>query len=337
MKPLNIVDVARTAGVSTTTVSRVLNRVPTVTAENRKRVEAAITKLHFHPNVAAQRLASGRTKDTVGLIIPRFEGMFDSFYAMEVIKGVGMGVERLHLDLLLHITTTAQSFIQPGAAGGLLFADIYEGPQRLERALEEQMPCVVLNHYVEDLPVSCVTIDNVALARQVVAYLAKLGHQEIATITGKLDAQAGLSRLDGYVSAMRERGLAIREGYIQRGDYTMEGGRRAAEALLARRDRPTAIFAASDEMALAVMEIARRRRLRVPEDVSVVGVDDNPIAANAPVPLTTIHQSLANMARTGLEILHQHMTGKRTAPLKVLLPTRLIERSSCRRTWIEPA
>ena len=335
MKPLNIVDVAKAAGVSTTTVSRVINHVPTVTEENRRRVEAVIAKLHFRPNAAAQRLASGRN-DTVGLIIPRFEGIFRSFYAMEVIKGVGSAAERLRLDLLLHITTTEHSFIQPAAVGGVLFADIYEGSERLERALDEGLPSVVLNHYVEDLPVSCVAIDNLGAAKQVVNYLAKLGHREIATITGDLRAQAGLARLDGYVVAMKERGLTIREGYIQHGDYSAEAGRRGAEVLLKRHDRPTAIFAASDEMALAVIETARRLHLRIPEDLSIIGFDDNPTGANAPVPLTTVRQPLGEMGRTGVEILLQLMQGKRKAPLKITLPTQLVERQSCRQTWIEP-
>ena len=335
-KAPSIIDFARTAGVSTTTVSRVINGVPTVTDANRRRVETAIAKLRFHPNVAAQRLASGRN-DTVGLIIPRFEriSIFRSYYAMEVIKGIGGAAERLRLDLLLHVTD-GQSFVGPTTVGGVLFMDVDGGLDLLDRTLEEGTPCVVLNHFVEDLPVSCVAIDNRNGARQVITYLTKLGHREIATITGDLKAQSGLARLDGYVVAMKEHGLTVKEGYIQYGDYSPESGQRGAEALLSRKDRPTAIFAASDEVALAVIETARRRHLRVPEDLSIVGFDDNPIATHAPVPLTTIRQPLAEMGSTGLQMLHQQMLGRRKHPVKVTLPTQLVERQSCRQTWIEP-
>ena len=333
-KAISIIDVAKAAGVSTTTVSRVINRVPTVTDDNRRRVDAAIARLHFHPNLAAQRLAAGRN-DTVGLIIPRFEGIFRSYYALEVIKGIGSASERLQLDLLLHITD-GRTLVQHTAVGGVLLVDVDGEAALLEQTLEEGLPCVMLNHFVEDLPVSCVAIDNLGGAKQAVAYLVKLGHREIATIAGKLDAQAGLARLDGYVVAMREHGLPVKDGYIQRGDYSAESGRRSAEVLLARRDRPTAIFVASDEMALAVIDTARRLRLRVPEDLSVVGFDDNPIGANAPIPLTTIHQPLAEMGKTGLQILQQHVLGRRKAPVKITLPVRLIERQSCRQTWLEP-
>ena len=334
-KSFSIVDVAKTAGVSTTTVSHVINRVPTVTADNRRRVEAAIQQLHYRPNPAAQRLAGGRN-DTVGLVIPQFhERIFGSYYAMEVIKGIGTVAERLQLDLLLHITGDRNFARLPGVAG-LLFMDVDEGGELLDRTLDEGVPCVVINHFLEDLPISCVAIDNRAAAKQVVAYLAKLGHREIATVTGNLKAQSGLARLDGYVVGMKEHGLTIKEGYIQRADYSPDAARAGAEALLGRKDRPTAIFAASDEMALAVIETARRLRLRVPEDVSVVGFDDNPIAASAPVPLTTVYQPLGEMGKTALQILHQHIAGKRKAPFKVTLPIKLVERQSCRQTWIEP-
>ena len=334
MKPISIIDVARTAGVSTTTVSRVINSVPTVTEANRRRVEQAIAQLHFRPNVAAQRLASGRN-DTIGLIIPRYEGIFRSYYALEVIKGIGTSAERLQVDLLLHITDGKGGW-KAGGVGGALFVDLDGNAELLDRLMGEGVPCVVLNHFLEDLPISCVAVDNRTAAKQVVAYLVKLGHREIATITGDLQTQAGLARLDGYVVGMKEHGLTVKQGYIADGDFSPESGRRCAETLLARKDRPTAIFAASDEMALAVIETARRLRLRVPEDLSVVGFDDNPIAGHAQVPLTTIRQPLEEMGHTGLQILHQQMSGKRKQPVKITLPTQLVERQSCRQTWIEP-
>lgn len=334
MKPtINIAAVAKTAGVSTTTVSRVINDVATVSEENRRRVQEAIKKLQYRPNPNAQRLASGKT-NTIGLIIPRFEGIFSSYYALQVIKGLGTAAERLRCDLLLHITDGKSAF-NTGAVGGVVFIDIDGCEELLDKTLDEQIPTVVLNHYMPDLPVSCVAIDNRTGAESVVNYLARLGHREIATITGDLKTQAGLDRLDGFVKAMKTRQLAVRDDYIRFGDFSLPSARNAAEALLKMPDRPTAMFVASDEMALEVINVALAKGVRVPEELSVVGFDDNPVAAHGRVPLTTVRQPLAQMGTTGLELLSQQLQGKRQGPTKLLLPTELIERQSCRQTWME--
>lgn len=332
MKKINIAEVAGAAGVSTTTVSRVINAVPTVSEDNRRRVQEAIKKLRYRPNPSAQRLAAGRT-NTIGLLIPRFEGIFHSYFALQVIKGIGVAAERSRFDLLLHITdgTTFPS----GAIDGIIFMDIYGCEDLLDRAIDEGIPTVVLNHYLEDLPVNCVAIDNRMGAERVVDYVVKLGHKEIATITGDLKTQAGLDRLDGFVHAMKDRRLPIPDGYIQYGDFGLPSARKAIENLLALPHPPTAIFVASDDMALETINVALAKRVRVPEELSVVGFDDNPIAAQARIPLTTVRQALDQMGRLGFETALQIIRGKKKLPTKLLLPTELVERQSCRQTWLE--
>ena len=332
-KKINIAEVATTAGVSTTTVSRVINQVSTVSEDNRQRVMTAIRKLKYRPNPAAQRLAAGRG-NTVGLIIPRFEGIFHSFYAMQVIRGIGMAAEQIRCDLLLHITDgkTFPAF----AVDGVVFVDIYGCEDLLDQTLEAGLPTVVLNHYLEDLPVSCVAVDNSTGAERAVGYLHELGHHDIATITGDLKTQAGLDRFNGFVKAMKARQLPVKDHYIRFADFGLPSARAAAEALLKLEDRPTAIFVASDDMALEAINVALGRGLRVPEELSIVGFDDNPTAAHGRVALTTIRQPLDDMGRKGLELLWQRMTGKKQSVTKLMLPTELIERQSCRQTWLEP-
>ena len=334
-KKLNISDVARTAGVSTTTVSRVLNRIPTVTNDNRVKVEEAIRRLNFRPNAAARRLAAGKQQTTVGLIIPEFQELFQSFYAIEVVRGVGQGAQSCQVDILLHLAAAADAR-RPNivAVDGLIFVDIYGQEEFLDQMLAEGMPCVVLNHYLEELPVSCIAIDNTLGAKQALDYLVGLGHKDIAIITGDLGTQVGLDRLDGFVRAMRSHNLTIQQSHIQRADYSPASARQAAEKLLALDDRPTAIFVASDEMAVAAIEVAQRKRVRVPEDLSIIGFDDNPLAAASAVPLTTVHQPLREMGSQGVRVLVETMQGKRRIPFKVRLPTQLIERQSCRQTWL---
>jgi len=333
MKKVSIEEVAQAAGVSTTTVSRVINAVSTVSEDNRQRVLAAIKKLKYRPNPSAQRLAAGKT-NTVGLIIPRFEGVFHSYYALQVIKGIGISAERFRWDLLLHITD-GKSFINPAAADGVVFVDVYGCEELLDRVIDEEIPTVVLNHYLQDLPVSCVAIDNETAAERVVDYLARLGHRDIGTITGDLKTQAGLDRLDGFVKAMKARQLPVKDEHIRFGDFGLPSARTAVEALLKLANRPTALFVASDEMAIETINVALAKGVRVPEELSIVGFDDNPVAAHARVPLTTVRQPLADMGRIGLEVLRQHLGGKKTSHTKMLLPTELIERQSCRQTWLE--
>ena len=333
MKTINIAEVAKTAGVSTTTVSRVINAVPTVSEDNRRRVLYAIKRLKYRPNPNAQRLASGAI-NTVGLMIPRFEGIFQSYYALQIIKGIGVAAEHLRCDLLLHITDP-KALSVPGGVHGLVFVDIDGCEELLDRLLGAGLPVVVLNHYLEELPVNCVAIDNRTAAERVVEYLVRLGHREIATITGDLKTQAGLDRLDGFVKAMKARQLPVKDAYVKFGDFSLPSARAAAETLLTLPDRPTAVFVGSDEMALEVIHVALAKGLRVPEELSVIGFDDNPVAAHGRVPLTTVRQPLSEMARTGLELLFAQMRGKQQGPKKLLMPTQLIERQSCRQTWLE--
>jgi len=333
MKKVDIAHVAKAAGVSTTTVSRVINRVPTVSAENQRRVLAAIKQLRYRPNPSARRLASGR-QDTMGVIFPRFADMFHSFHVTELLKGIGTAVDRLQFNLLLHITD-GHSFIDLHAVDGVLFADIDGNEDQLDMVLDQGVPAVVMVNYITELPVSCVAVDNRTAAEHVVGYLAKLGHREIATIAGHLRTPCGIERLDGYLKAMKARGLEVKPHFVQHGDYTGASAREPARRLLTSEQRPTAIFCASDEMAMAAIETASGLGLRVPEDVSVVGFDDSPIAAFARVPLTTVWQPMSQVGEVAAEILVKLIAGKQRRPVKTLLSTKLVERQSCRQTWLD--
>lgn len=332
-RKININEVARTAGVSTTTVSRVINGVASVSEDNRRRVLEAVRKLKYRPNPSAQHLASGRTK-TIGIVIPRFADMFHSFYVSELLKGVGTGVERAKLSLLLHVTD-GRSFLDLTSVEGVLFADIDGNEDQLDWVMDQDIPCVVMNHHVEELPVSCISVDNRVATEHVINYLAELGHREIATITGHLRTPVGIERLDGYLKAMKAKQLEVKPHFIQRGDYSGASAREPARRLLTYQDRPTAIFAASDEMAVTAIEVALELGLRVPEDLSVVGFDDSPIASFAKVPLTTVWQPLSQVGELAVEVLDRLIQGKQRQPVKTLLGTKLIERQSCRQTWLD--
>jgi len=328
-KTISIKDVARMAGVSITTVSRVINKLPSVKEENRIGVLGAIKQLKFQPSIFAQRLATGKS-NVVALVIPRYEGIFYSFYALELIRGVGTLCEALKLDLLLHLTDSRMPLNLKGV-GGVIFADVITNRHQLEDALSADLPSIVINNYVQDLEVDCIAIDNIGGARDAVNYLIGLGHKKIAHITGDLVTQAADWRFQGYKEALKKNNIEFRPDYVFKTDYSRGQARLAAEKLIKMPEPPTAVFIASDSMALEVMAVARELGRKIPNDLSIVGFDDNPSGLYGPVALTTVRQPLIKMAEESVKELNLLISSKDKAHKvkKLLLATELVIRESC--------
>ncbi|MDD2680156.1 MAG: LacI family DNA-binding transcriptional regulator [Candidatus Omnitrophica bacterium] len=330
-KNISIEDVAHRAGVSITTVSRVINKVGRVKEKNRASVADAVKELKFQPSVFAQRLATGKS-NVVALLIPRYEGVFYSFYALELIRATGTLCEAFKLDLLLHLTDShSREPLNLRGVGGVIFSDIIGTRHQVEEAIQSGIPCVVINNYVEDLAVSCIAIDNSGGAKNAVNYLVNLGHKKIAHISGDVATQAAAKRLEGYKEALKENSIPIREEYILKTDYSRGQARSAAEKIFKIPEGPTAVFVASDSMALEVMAVARELGKNIPADLSLIGFDDNPSGLYGPVALTTVRQPLIKMAEEGVKELNRLMNAKKGAsPKKIILPTELVVRESCR-------
>jgi LacI family transcriptional regulator len=327
-KNSSIVDVAEASGVSITTVSRVINKIGTVKESNRVKVNKAVRELKFQPSIFAQRLATGKS-NVVALVIPRYEGVFYSFYALELIRGVGTMCEILKLDLLLHLTD-ARTPLSLRGVGGVIFSDIIGNRAQLEDSLARGIPSVVINYYVNDLDVSCIAIDNAGGAENAVNYLIELGHKKIAHITGDVMTQAAAKRLEGYKRALEKNSIQVRDDYIFQTDYSRGSARTAAEKLIKAADPATAVFVASDAMALEVMAVARELGKHIPNDLSIVGFDDNPSGLYGPVGLTTVRQPLIRMAEESVKELNRLMGLSKKAIKKILLPAELIIRESCK-------
>lgn len=324
----SIEDVACLAGVSITTVSRVINKFPSVREKHRIKVLDAVKQLKFQPSVFAQRLATGKS-NVIALVIPRYEGVFYSFYALELIRGVGTLSSVLKLDLLLHLTD-ARTNLNLKGVGGIIFADIIGNRQQLEDALAQGTPSVVINNYVEDLDVSCIAIDNAAGAEAAVNYLVSLGHKKIAHITGDLVTQAAAMRLEGYKRALKRNNITFNEWYVFKTDYSRGQARVAAQDMIKMPNPATAVFVASDSMALEVMTVARELGKEIPKDLSIIGFDDNPSGLDAPVALTTVRQPLIKMAEESVKELSRLMAEEGAKIKKVLLPAELVIRESCK-------
>ncbi len=326
-KKPGIEDVAQAAGVSITTVSRVINNVPTVSEANRKKVKDAIRKLRFSPSPYAQALARG-TASAISLVIPRYEGIFYSFYALELIRGIGTLCDCMKFDLLLHLTD-GNADVNAKSVAGIIFADIISNRAQLERALEAGIPAVVINNFVEDLDVSCVAVDNFKGAFEAVSYMARLGHKRIAHIAGDCITQAARLRLEGYRQALKENGVTENPEYLVKTDYSRRQARAATEKLLGFNEPPSAIFVASDSMALEALTVIMEKGKKVPDDISLIGFDDNPSALYGQVALTTVRQPLIKMGEEGVKELARLIKGKKEVT-KISLPAELVVRDSCR-------
>lgn len=330
-KTVSIKDVAKLAGVSITTVSRVINKFPSVKEESRISVLEAIKQLKFQPSVFAQRLATGKS-NVVALVIPRYEGIFYSFYALELIRGIGILCEALKLDLLLQLTD-AHTPLNSKGIGGIIFADIIGNRKQLEDALTAGIPCVVINNHVDDLEVDCIAVDNTGGAESAVNYLVSLGHRKVAHIAGDVVTQAAAQRLEGYKQALKKNNIELRPDYIFNTDYSRGQARMAAEKMIKMPQPPTAVFVASDSMALEIMAVAKESGLNIPVDLSIVGFDDNPSGLYGPVALTTVRQPLVKMAQESvkeLNFLMSHKAKDSSSKIKkIILPTELVIRESC--------
>ncbi|RKY40700.1 MAG: hypothetical protein DRP76_01360 [Candidatus Omnitrophota bacterium] len=325
MKPSKptINEVARKAGVSLATVSRFLANPFSVKEKNRKKIDEAVKELNYKPSLFARKLAGGRA-GIYGLIIPGYEGVFHSYYALEIIRGIGFVLEELNIDLYLHIWWQKDNF-NTSLVDGVIFADIVGNEEQLERIKKEGLPFVVLNKKMGD-DISYVTIDNFFGGYRATEFLIKHGHRYIAHIAGDLRVEAALERLNGYKEALRKYGLEAKDEYIKVVNFSPLEAKKATEELLELETPPTAIFAASDEMAIEILFLLQRKGVNVPCDISLIGFDDNPVCNYSSVPLTTIRQPLDKMASLGVRFLKERIEKKKRN--KAILSPELVIRES---------
>jgi len=316
-------EVARKAGVSLATVSRFLANPFSVKEKNRKKIDEAVKELNYKPSLFARKLAGGRA-GIYGLIIPGYEGVFHSYYALEIIRGIGFVLEELNIDLYLHIWWQKDNF-NTSLVDGVIFADIVGNEEQLERIKKEGLPFVVLNKKMGD-DISYVTIDNFFGGYRATEFLIKHGHRYIAHIAGDLRVEAALERLNGYKEALRKYGLEAKDEYIKVVNFSPLEAKKATEELLELETPPTAIFAASDEMAIEILFLLQRKGVNVPCDISLIGFDDNPVCNYSSVPLTTIRQPLDKMASLGVRFLKERIEKKKRN--KAILSPELVIRES---------
>jgi LacI family transcriptional regulator len=325
--------VARLAGVSRSTVSRVINNHPNVDGETRARVLRVAEELNYHPNVAARGLAAGRTH-ILGLVIPMgVSTLFTDPYFPLLIQGISATCNAYDHSVMLWLAEpeferlTIRQVLQGGLIDGVILASALMDDPMLEALRKRGLPFVMVGRHPMDQQVSYIDVDNKNAAREIVAYLLRLGYGRVATISGPNNMIAGSDRLQGYRMALRERGIAPNNDLIVEGDFTEESGYTGMQRLLPFE--PDAVFVASDAMALGTLRALREAGKRVPDDIAVVGFDDMPFAARTDPPLTTIRQPIQQAGAMAAETLIDLIREPDSQPRHIVLPTELIIRTSC--------
>lgn len=318
-------DVAREAGVSPSTVSRVINGTAQVAASKREAVLRAIERLRYRPNIIAKGLAQGRSL-TIGVVTQEIS----SPYYGEMLKGVEQALEGTAYHPLfasghwrVDQEEAALKVLVNRQVDGLIVMDGSVPQERLQE-LVSTMPVVVVGRKIPGL--KCLGIDNRQGAYEGVQHLIELGHRRIAHIAGPTSHPDAIERLEGYRAALEDASIPFDPSLVVVGDYMEQSGVLAVEALLARGALFTAIFAANDQMAYGANVALYRRGIRVPHDVSLVGFDDLPSSSYFTPPLTTVRQPGSEMGWEAARLMLGMLEGRNYTPKP--LSSRLVMRES---------
>jgi LacI family transcriptional regulator len=330
---VTINDIARIAGVSKKTVSRVINRSPLVQGDTRERIEAVIQRYRYVPDPQARGLAF-RKSFLVGLVYDNPNAQ----YIVNVMEGALDGLRGSDFELVVHpcdrqspeLVVGVQRFaVRQKLRGVILLPPVSENDALAHALAEVGCDYVRVSYAQLDAPERMVYSNDREAVAAVAEYLVSLGHRTIGYVTGPAGFMSTRERQEGFAAALVRHGIGLEPGLVAQGGYTYESGLVAGEALLARRPRPTAIFASNDEMAAGVYRAADRAGLSIPADLSIVGYDDTPIAARLLPPLTTVRLPIREIGRAAARRLVATAGGESDATAAAFLLPHLVVRDSC--------
>ncbi len=335
MRRVSIKDVAREAGVSTTTVSYVLNQkaTETISPETTARVWDAVHTLNYVPNLNARSLTSRRT-NLIGVVIPQMEPgkefMFANPFYGELLSAIEYTARRSGYHLLLSGPEPDQSYVgiaRNRGVDGIIIVGSYPS-QSITELHQLSVPVVLVDTYVKDPVFHTIGIDDRLGGQLATRYLLEMGHRRIAFVSGSVSEQGVIQkRFLGYMDALSEAGLALNERYLYLGAVNFAFAQSVAEEMHRRGDLETAAFATADILGMGLVKGLRRLGKRVPEDLSIVGFDDLDLAAMSDPSLTTVHQDIAEKGRNAVQIILDAMDG-RAGKQERILPIRLTVRDS---------
>jgi LacI family transcriptional regulator, galactose operon repressor len=334
MSSLTLEKVAEIAGVSRSTVSRVINGQPGVREDVRRRVLQVVDETGYRPNLAARALASSHSA-IISLVVPHaLSRLFSDPYFPRLTQGITLGCNSNDLSLTLFLFHTedeeaklSRRITNTSLFDGVIMASSQFDDPLVPHLVNNEVPFVIVGRQDRYPQVSYVDVDNVNGGYAATSHLLRLGYRRIAHITGPQNMVAGVDRLNGYRNALAELGRAPTEELVAEGDFTEAGGYMAMKRLLPVR--PEAVFAASDQMALGAWRAIREAGLKVPHDIALVGFDDLlPAAAGRPQ-LTTIRQPVRRVGREAVNVLIDIIENGAAPQRRVVFDTELVIRESC--------
>ncbi len=325
---LRIGDVARLAGVSPATVSRVLTGSQPVGEDARQRVLAVVSRFDYQPNRLAKNLRQGRA-EMVGVVVSDIENPHFATMVRAIEDALYERGKRVLLCNASEDAAKQASYLDVMAAervlGVLISPSDPDGPE-IGRLIDLGIPVVAFDRHVSDPRADAVTADNVQAARTACRLLIEAGHRRIGFVAGRPDVQTGDDRLAGYRMEMAASGL---EGRAVAGGFTVEGGHSATERLLDEEPRITALIVSNNQMTLGALQVLRERGLAIPGDVALVAFDDPAWANLLDPPLTTLAQPLRQMAAAAVDLLFERMSDGRSQPVRPIYQFELRVRESC--------
>jgi LacI family transcriptional regulator len=328
----SIRDVAREAGVSVATVSKVLNGYPTVNEKTRERVLSIVRRTGFRPNAAARALVGQRSM-TIGVLLTT--GLSHPFFN-HIMAGMEQSLRTCGYDLIylaqLSYHSKEYNFVRHcqsrNVEGVVVFGYQYED-MKIDELVESNIPSIFIDLEVNGPRVGYIRSDHERGIAQAVGYLRSLGHERIAFLADMPESYVGRLRLQGYRQGMNEAGLSVSDELVAVSDYTREMGREAMRRVLSASQRPTAVVCCSDNGAVGAMDAIQEAGLSVPDDISVIGFDDLHFASHVRPALTTIRQNMEQIGKLSVETLDKMIQDKEYPAPVVIVPTELILRDSC--------
>ena len=330
-KSVTIYDVAEAAGVSVSTVSRVLNEKDDVSAETYEHVQKVIAELGYASSLAARGMRSRRT-NVIGLIMPDIAQP----YSVAVMRGVNQAIAKLNYDLIVYTTGDIRKYATPDQESyyvSLLNGSITDGLIVVTLAatsFSTAAPVVVIDPNNESPKCPAIISTNREGALEAMEYLTNLGHHRIGYITGRLDLVSANRRLQGYQDGLVAAGIPVDENLIEIGDYSTETAVDCTRRLLSLDDPPTAIFASNDMSAMGAYQAAHDAGIQIPEDISIIGFDNLRESYYLNPKLTTIDQFIPKMGTIAVEMIVKLVNGEPLTTDLYKIQTRLVVRDSCR-------
>lgn len=336
--PLTLEDIAKHAGVSRATVSRVINGDANVKEQTRTRVMQVIQQNNFQPNIAARSLAAGHT-NVIGLVIPAgVTAIFADPYFPLLIQGVTSACNAKDYSVMLWLAEPEferrmiRQILHSGLLDGVVVSSMLMDDPIVQALHDSKKPFMLIGRH-PSLDVNYLDVDNFNGGREATLHLLRLGHKRVATITGPQNMIAGYDRFQGYRRALEERGVPFHPELIAESDFSEPGGYAAMRRLLP--NHPPAIFVANDMMSEGAMRALRDDGLRVPQDVAIVGYDDMPNASRLAPSLTTVRQPTNRMGSLAIDTLIDIIQNPSSNKRHIVLPVELVIRESCGTTLFQ--